>query len=264
VAVEVAAWACLKDHLPAPAVVAGYSVGELAAFSAAGVFDAATGPGVDGACAAGGSALAGASTAVALSRLRAAAMDRSASGTSTGLLAIRDVPAETIAACCERHGLAVAIRLGPDRAVVGGPAESLQRAMADPALAAGQVSRLAVQVASHTPWMQAAVADFAAQLRGLALQAPRVPLVSNFTGAAVPRSAEEAALCLSAQLASPVLWDACLEAVAERQPACVLEVGPGTTLATMWRASHPGIPVRSVDEFRSAEAVVAWVRRQLS
>ena len=64
----VAAWHGLAPRLPAPAAVAGYSVGELAAFCAAGVF--------------------GEVDAMALASDRAAAMDRSAAGRDTGLLSV--------------------------------------------------------------------------------------------------------------------------------------------------------------------------------
>jgi len=57
-----------------------------------------------------------------------------------------------------------------------------------------------------------------------------------------------------------VRWDACMDTVAERRPDAVLELGPGTTLARLWRERHPAIPVRSCDEFRNVEEIVAWLR----
>jgi [acyl-carrier-protein] S-malonyltransferase len=61
-----------------------------------------------------------------------------------------------------------------------------------------------------------------------------------------------------------VLWDACMETLAERAVTCVLEVGPGTSLSALWRGRYPHVPARSVDEFRSAEAAGAWVIRSLA
>ena len=49
-----------------------------------------------------------------------------------------------------------------------------------------------------------------------------------------------------------------MDTVAERRPGAVLEVGPGNTLARLWRERHPDIPVRSCDEFTSARQVIAW------
>jgi [acyl-carrier-protein] S-malonyltransferase len=53
-------------------------------------------------------------------------------------------------------------------------------------------------------------------------------------------------------------------AVAERRPRCVLEVGPGSTLAKQWADSHPDVPVRSIDAFRGPQAVAAWVLATLA
>jgi [acyl-carrier-protein] S-malonyltransferase len=54
-----------------------------------------------------------------------------------------------------------------------------------------------------------------------------------------------------------------MDALAERQPACLLEVGPGSTLARMWTSRHSGIPARSLDDFQSPAAVAAWVAKTL-
>jgi [acyl-carrier-protein] S-malonyltransferase len=240
VGIELATWRCLRAVLPAPAVVVGYSVGELSAFAAAGVFDA--------------------QTALALSSVRARCMDDSVQGLDTGLLAVADLPLDAIAAWAARHALSVAIRLGPDRAIVGGKAADLQVAAQERAVAHARFTPIAARVASHTPWMQPAAAAFAQALAAVPLQTPQAATVCNFTGEATRRPAE-LQRCLSAQMASTVLWDSCMETIAERGVRCALEVGPGTTLATLWRNAHPQIPVRSADEFRSARAVADWVAR---
>jgi [acyl-carrier-protein] S-malonyltransferase len=53
-----------------------------------------------------------------------------------------------------------------------------------------------------------------------------------------------------------------MAAIAERQPSCVLEIGGGRALARMWSARYPGIPARSVDEFRGPDGAAAWIERQ--
>jgi [acyl-carrier-protein] S-malonyltransferase len=55
-----------------------------------------------------------------------------------------------------------------------------------------------------------------------------------------------------------------MESLAERAPSCVLEAGPGVTLSAMWRARHPDIPARSLDEFRSAQAAADWTKAVLA
>ena len=91
----------------------------------------------------------------------------------------------------------------------------------------------------------------------------RCPIASNLDGVG-RRDAAAIKHMLAAQIDHPLRWDRCMETLAERRPRCVLEVGPGTSLARMWAARHPEVPVRSVDEFHSAQAVIAWVRRALA
>lgn len=236
-----AAWRALAAHLPSPIAVAGYSVGELAACSAAGVFDTPT--------------------ALALAARRAQAMDASVTGQHTGLLAVQGPGALALA---EAAGtLSIAIRISPERVIVGGPAVALDAHAARWAAAGLRCTRLPIAVASHTPAMAAAVAAFAQHLAAADLQPARAPVVCNF-GARALRQPAQLATALAGQIASTVRWDECMDTLAERQPRCVLEVGPGSTLAAMWRERHPGIPVRSVDEFGGPDGVARWVSAQLA
>jgi [acyl-carrier-protein] S-malonyltransferase len=237
-ATSVAAWQCLAPLLPAPAVVAGYSVGEVAAFSAAGVYSPAT--------------------ALQLARVRAAAMSASVAGLATGLLAVQGLTAAAVAAACREHGLAVAIEMAADRVVLGGPDAALHAAQTALGAAGAQLTRLAVSLASHTPWMAAAAVAFADHLRGIAFTAPRCTLVCNLGGSAL-RQPADLQHALAAQIDHPVRWRACQDTVAERGVRCVLEVGPGTTLSRLWAERGSALPARSIDEFRSPEAVARWV-----
>jgi [acyl-carrier-protein] S-malonyltransferase len=45
---------------------------------------------------------------------------------------------------------------------------------------------------------------------------------------------------------------------------CVLEVGPGSALSRMWNSRNPTLPARSVDEFRTADAIARWVTEALA
>ena len=52
-----------------------------------------------------------------------------------------------------------------------------------------------------------------------------------------------------------------LRRVVRSQVPAVLEVGPGTSLARLWRERHPSIAVRSCDEFASPREILDWVSR---
>jgi [acyl-carrier-protein] S-malonyltransferase len=241
-AVALAAWSCLAPQLPAPAVVAGYSVGELPAFCAAGVF--------------------GLEVAMRLALARAAAMDRCVAGSATGLLSVQGLVGPALDSACERLGLVLALRLGVDKVVLGGASESLDLASAEFGAAGLRCTRLAVQIASHTPWVAGAAVDLAHTLEAIDFKRPQALLVCNFSGGVV-RDPARLKQALAGQVATTVPWDNCMDAVAERRVSCVLEVGPGNTLGKLWNERHGDIPARSIDEFRSAAAVAAWVRTTL-
>ncbi|QPS11075.1 acyltransferase domain-containing protein [Delftia acidovorans] len=235
-----AAWMQLSPQLPAPSAVAGYSVGELPAFGAAGVLDACD--------------------IVALAARRAAAMDRCAQQMpGGGLLAVSGLPPARMAALLETTGLAVAIRNGTENLILGGPHAALEQAQALAARQGAHATRLRVQVASHTPWMRQAAQAFAQDLGQAAVHAPAVALFSN-TARRV-RDAAGARTALSEQIAGTVHWDDCMDSIAARQVRCVLEIGPGQALARLWNQRHPDIPARSCDDFRSAAAIAGWIGR---
>lgn len=235
---SVAAWAALAPALPRVVAVAGYSVGELAACVAAGMLDA--------------------DDALTLAARRAAAMDACAGDGAAGLLGLSNVDAADVAAACARWGLEIAIRTGDRRCILGGPTRALAEAATQLAALGAKTTPLAVRVASHTRAMRAAVPALAQALALARWHAPRVAWVAGVTGA-VLRDTDAVQRVLAEQVATTVRWDACMDSVAERRPAVVLEVGPGTTLARLWRERYPAIPVRSCDEFAAAHEVLGWV-----
>jgi [acyl-carrier-protein] S-malonyltransferase len=232
-----AAWQQLAADLPPAAAVAGYSVGELAAFSAAGVY--------------------GPETALDLAGERAVAMDRSAADAPGGLLAATVPSCRMIDETCRRTGLAVAIRNGKGAFVLGGPEAALDDAERELAAQGARCTRLRIGVASHTPWMRDAARDFMRSLSDVPFDTPRSPLFSAVSDRI--RDAQGAKRALADQVAATVRWDECMDNLHARQVRCVLEVGPGSALARLWNERHPDVPARSCDEFRSAAGVARWV-----
>jgi len=235
-----AAWAQLSHRLPKPAAIAGYSVGELAAFSAAGVFDAGV--------------------AIDLAIRRAEAMDRAAAQVPGGLAAVSGLGHAAVDALCRETGVAVAIGVSADTVVLGGATEALMAAGPRALERGAKWSLLKVGLASHTPAMRPAAEAFAGALAGLELQPPATALFCNADAERV-LSTGQAARALAIQIAQTVRWSQTLEAVHARRPACVLEIGPGSALAAMWNRRYAEVPARSCDEFRSAQAVIDWVAR---
>ena len=119
---------------------------------------------------------------------------------------------------------------------------------------------LGVRVASHTSAMRAAVPALARALDETRWHPPRAPWVAGSRGVVV-RDLAQVRQALAEQVAATLRWDDCMDTVAERRPGCVLEVGPGTTLARLWRDRHPRTPVRSCEDFASPAEIRRWVDR---
>ena len=234
-----AAWQQLAPELTPPSAVAGYSVGELAAFSAAGVFSA--------------------ETALDLASHRAAAMDRCALQIPGGLLAVSGLASAPLDQLCKNTGVAIAIRNGHDSVVLGGPLAALARAEEAAVQQGAHCTHLRVSIASHTPWMRAAADSFAHTLAKLPLQRPRHVLFSNAKDRVL--DAIQAGQALSTQIAQTVRWDECMDNLHARGVRCVLEIGPGQALARIWNQRYPDVPARACDDFRTARAIIQWVQK---
>jgi len=239
-AFALAAWRQLQDALPPPQAIAGYSVGELAAFSVAGVFDAAT--------------------AQTLAIERAAFMDACARHTvPTGMAGVTGLSAEALATVCQRHDLEIAID-GGATAVVGGPRAALPAFCREAEGLDARCTLLRVELASHTRWMAGASQALAQRLESLDPRRPATVLFANATGRRV-LTVNDARRALAAQISQCVRWTECLQGIAERRLGCVLEIGAGAALSRQWNERYPHIPARSADEFRSVAAIAAWVRK---
>lgn len=237
-AAVLATWAALRDAVTPPRVVAGYSLGELAAYGCAGALAV--------------------EDVVALAAWRAALMD-AAAPPGTGLVALRGLPLARAEALAAEVGAEIAIVNGPDHCVAGGPADALER-LAERARDAGArtVQRLRISVPAHTRLLAAAEAPLAAALAASPLADPAIPVLAGVTGAPV-RTRAEAIATLSAQVARRIEWGHCLAAAAELGCSVFLELGPGTALSRMAVEAVPGASARSVCDFRSLDGVARWV-----
>lgn len=242
VAATLATWEALKDVMPKPALVAGYSIGELAAYGVSGALEPAD--------------------AVCLASTRARLMDACTRSTPAQvLIAVSGLDIGS-AHCLQAADYFLAIDTGDDTFIAGGPVDRLAAVKMQIAGLGGHVTVLPVEVASHTPFMQAAVAPFEKELRQHCFKDPPVPVLSGITAEMITHS-QSAVSHLSRQIAEPILWRDCMDACAEAGITLVLELGPGAALSRMFHARHPHIQCRSVAEFRSLAGVKQWLDRQL-
>jgi [acyl-carrier-protein] S-malonyltransferase len=236
--------AALGTAWPARTVIAGYSIGELAAWGCAGAVD---GPAI-----------------LRLAQRRAAAMD-AAAPCDGGLAAIVGLRRATLEPIMARHELSIAIVNDVDSFVVGGRRAGLDDACeAAAARGAKHIVTLPVAVPSHTPLLREAAEQFRAVLCGAS---PRLPgaghrLLSGIYGGTI-YDMETGIDKLARQISTTIDWAACLESCRSAGAVAALELGPGTALSRMASPLFSDGRARAVDEFRTLAGLKSWLQRAM-
>lgn len=210
-----------KRGLPsADLVVAGHSVGEIAAYAIAGVISA--------------------DDAVALAATRGAEMAKACAVEATGMAALLGGDEAEVLARLEALDLVPANRNAAGQIVAAGRLDALDKLAEDPP-AKARVRKLATAGAFHTQYMASAREGYAAAAANVTTSEPTATLLSNADGQPV-QSAADAMEKLVAQLTSPVRWDLCTATLRERSVAAVVEFPPAGTLSGIAKRELKGTP----------------------
>jgi [acyl-carrier-protein] S-malonyltransferase len=239
-----AVWAALGASRPARAVIAGCSIGELAAWGCAGALDA---PAV-----------------LRLAQRRAGLLDAVAPP-DAGLAAIVGLRRSALEPILARHALSIAIINDVDSFVVGGLRAGLEVACQEAAAVGARRSViLRVAVPSHTPLLHKATDKFRPVLREAS---PRLPpsgyrLLTGIDGETI-YDIDSGIDKLAGQISTTIDWAACLESCRSAGVQAALQLGPGTALSHMASALFPDGHARAVEEFRTLVGVQDWLQRAM-
>lgn len=208
-----------------PRIVAGHSLGELAACAVAGAMDD--------------------ETAVALAALRGSLMEREAARHPGGMVALppcdREAMEAAIAAGSKCGAVSLAAHNARDRWVLSGDWDALQEIQSRTG-----ATRLAVAGPWHSSAMSGAVDEYRHAL-GSALSMPlNVPFVSNRTGAIVEDTPELIEL-LAGQLTHFVRWAESMAALDRSGVTRVIVCGPGKALRHSIESALPRAQLHIVE-----------------
>ena len=205
-------------------VVAGHSVGEIAAYAIAGVISA--------------------DDAVKLAATRGSEMAKACALEPTGMSAVLGGDEAEVLARLEALDLVPANRNAAGQIVAAGALSALDKLAEDPP-AKARVRQLATAGAFHTHYMASATDGYATAVEKVTTAEPRTKLLSNADGQPVA-SAADAITKLVAQLTRPVRWDLCTETMRQDNVTAIVEFPPAGTLAGIAKRELRGVPTHAV------------------
>jgi len=229
---------------PAPALVAGHSLGEYSALVAAGAlqFEAA----------------------LPLVRFRAQAMQDAVPAGTGAMAAILGLDDDaTRAACAEaaQNEIVEAVNFnGPGQVVIAGHKAAVARASeACKARGAKRAMPLPVSAPFHSSLLKPAGEKLAGYLQNVILRNPGIQLVNN-VDVRIESDPERIKNALVRQASSPVRWAETIRAMAAQGVTHVVECGPGKVLAGLVKRIDPNMQGIAAADRASLESALAAVK----
>ena len=227
--------------MASPSMVAGHSLGELAALVAAGAMDFDAG--------------------LRLVRERGRLMKLAGERSPGGMAAVLKMQDAEVEQACKQAtaetGKAVQIANynSPGQVVVSGDSEALARAIELLRERGGRrIIPLAVSIAAHSPLMASVVEEYRAAVDATPMRAPGLPVVANISARpllGVDGIRDE----LAGQLTWPVRWTASMQWMVDQGVTRFVELGPGQVLSKLMGRIEPGVEAASVGDVASMEAL---------
>lgn len=209
-----------RGELPDDAVIAGHSVGELAAAAITGVISS--------------------DEAVKLAAIRGSEMAKACARQATTMAAVLGGDETQVLARLDELALVPANRNAAGQIVAAGPVEAIDELIASPPEKA-RIRKLAVAGAFHTDYMAPARDAVAAAASKITPADPARVLLSNSDGRPVAGGAD-ALSKLVTQVTSPVRWDLCSAYMREAGVTSLVELPPAGALAGIAKREMKGTP----------------------
>jgi len=239
--VSVAIYRLLAQRGWTPDFYAGHSLGEYSAHVAAGTFAFAD--------------------AVRIVRARGRYMQEAVPVGTGAMAAVLGLDEAGVTAACEEAAqgevVSPANLNAPGQIVIAGATAAVGRAGAAARVrGAKRVIPLAVSAPFHCALMKPAEERLAPELRALAVQDPRRPVLAN-VDAEPKRHGRDAIEALVRQVSSAVRWEALVRRLASEGVRTYVEVGPGVVLTGLGRKIDREARTVSVEDAAGLDALAA-------
>lgn len=220
--VSMAMWHAMAEQgWEPPSFVAGHSLGELSALTAAGSLTFHDG--------------------LALVQKRGQLMKAAGEEQPGAMAAILALEVDAVKEICAQASTETGLPLQlandncPGQLVISGHGDALEKAMAlAESAGARKVVRLPISIAAHSALMAPAAAEFARAVDATPIQPPNMPVIGNVNGLPLA-TADEIRAELKAQLTSPVSWTDSMNYLLQQGVDTVVEVGPGDVLLSLMK-----------------------------
>lgn len=233
---SMAAYAVLIKNGIIPNGVAGFSLGECSALTAAGMM--------------------GLETGFKVIYERAYAMESASSQNKGAMFAIIGCETAQIEEVCSSvGGYVLPVNYNcPGQIVIAGEEEYAIKASDILKEAGAKVVRLAVSSAFHSRLMEGAAAEFKSKIINLSFSTSKIPIYSNITGSLY--EIDNVPDYLAKQMISPVRFSDELIAAAKDGYDLFVELGPGKTLCGFVRKTLKGAKFANVEDVKTLNSLI--------
>ena len=237
--VDLAAAKALEEAGVRADVAAGFSLGEIAALSFAGVFTPEQG--FDFVC------------------KRGRAMQAAGEANPGAMAAVLKLTNEQVEELCQGFEQVWPVNYNcPGQLVCAGEAAQIDAFCEKVQQAGGRAKKLAVSGGFHSPFMESASEELRKVLGDVDVREPEVPVYANLN--ARPYTGGSAKELLIQQVKNPVRWQETVETLSALGVDTFIECGPGKTLCGLIRKTVKGATVLNVQDAETLRAAVEAIK----
>lgn len=242
---SVALYQAFASHGITPDYVAGHSLGEYSALTAAGSLSF--------------------EEAVATVRARGGFMEQAVPSGQGAMAAVLGGEREALATLCEEitsqgQLVELANMNCPGQIVVSGSKEGVEQLVSRvKEIGAKRAIPLEVSGPFHSSLMKPAAQKLEGQLSTINIQDAKVPVIANVTARPVTDGTQISSLLVE-QVYSPVLWQDSVNWLIEQGVDTFVEIGPGNVLAGLIKKIDKTVAIYNVQDLESLEATVAALK----